>query len=364
MRLPLGTAVVLLVAAPWYILVGLQTEGAFLRGFLGNHNLERFLEAKEGHSGPVFFYLIVLLAGCFPWTGFLPLAAWRLTNRLNRDGGWPLLAVPSLTRREGQRPDGQECPSSADSWRDSDRFLACWLLVWLVFFSIASTKLPNYVLPMYPAMALIMARYLDEWQHASAEWSTLVFRQCCRIYAVAGTVAIIGIAVTMSKLLPGEEWLGIIGAVPLLGGGAAYAAAIREHRARAIKILLVTAVTLVVLALAVAPTRIHSFQEIPQFAEAARRISGKTSPEVALVDGFSPNLLFYMRRPIEHLSPDQVAAYLNKHPGGLIVTRSDRVDAVPHSNSTLIEVSRCRRLLRTYDLVLLARKIDVAENAN
>ena len=177
MRVLLGAAVVLVVALPWYVIVGIKTDGAWLRGFLGDHNVGRFLGPKENHSGPVFYYVIALLMGCFPWSVFLPVAVWQLNKRLMQ----------------------------GDAWSDSDRFVACWAGVWFVFFSLASTKLPNYVLPMYPALALISARYLHGWQLAPVALGTVTFRNCCRVLAVVGVVLMIAAPIAASLLLPGDE---------------------------------------------------------------------------------------------------------------------------------------------------------------
>src|SRR5439155_9359983 len=76
----------LLVAAPWYALVAAETKGAWISGFWNKHNAERALRAMEGHSGPFYYYLLVLLLGLLPWSIFLGGTAWHSWRRL-RDGG-------------------------------------------------------------------------------------------------------------------------------------------------------------------------------------------------------------------------------------------------------------------------------------
>jgi 4-amino-4-deoxy-L-arabinose transferase-like glycosyltransferase len=69
------------------------------------------------------------MIGFFPWSCFLPLAIDRLVRRLaSRDGA---------------------------TTREADMFVACWAGAYLTFFSFAGTKLPSYVLPCYPALAII-----------------------------------------------------------------------------------------------------------------------------------------------------------------------------------------------------------------
>jgi len=333
MRIVLGAAVVLAIALPWYVAVGLKTDGAWLRGFLGDHNVGRFLGAKENHSGPIFYYVIALFMGCFPWSVFLPLAVWQLRARL----------------------------AKGDSWGDSDRFVACWAGVWFVFFSFASTKLPNYVLPMYPALALISARHLYDWQLAPAGHGAISFRHCCRVLAAFGALMMVGIPIAMSILLPGEEWLLLIGAIPLMGAALAFVASQREQRPRAIRILSATAVALAVLMLGIAPTRVGPHQDSPKLAEAARRAAGTSDIELAAIDYFSPNLVFYAGHPVQRLAqPDDVAKFFAEHPRGFVIARSDKLKRLTEPMPQIVEVARHRRFLRNHDLVLLGQPTDLA----
>ncbi|HEY4259377.1 MAG TPA: glycosyltransferase family 39 protein [Schlesneria sp.] len=333
MRLIRGVLIVMAVALPWYVLVGLKTDGAWLKGFLGDHNLGRFLEPKENHSGPIFYYAVVLLMGCFPWSVFLPLAVWQLRSRLIKGA----------------------------AWSDSDRLLACWTGVWFVFFSLARTKLPNYVLPMYPALALVTARFLHEWTLSAVGTGMVSFRHCLRALSMVGVVIIVGIPIASTILFPGEQLLSLIGVVPLAGGAIAYVATLHEQRTRALRVICVTVVTFVVLVVGIAPLRVGQHLDSPKLADAARQISGSDRPTMATIDAYAPSLIFYAKKPVEGLRrPDDVTTFLNEHPDGFVVTRADRMGKLPLRENHLVEVSRCRRFLRRYDVVLLARSQQVA----
>ncbi len=123
-----GMAIALAVALPWYIAVGVLTDGVWLEGFLFHHNIERFTDPLQGHRGFPGLYVVSVLAGWFPWTGLLAAMLWF--------GSWRLQAL----RDEPVR-----------------LFMLCWLATYIVFFSIARTQLPNYVLPVFPAAAILMA---------------------------------------------------------------------------------------------------------------------------------------------------------------------------------------------------------------
>ncbi len=131
---PAGVALFLLVAAPWYVLVTLDQGRAFLDVFLLNHNLARFTSTVHHHPGPVVYYLPVLLAGMFPWSG---------------------LALPAFARLKPGR-------------HAADLFVLVWLLAPLVFFSAAGSKLPGYVLPCLPPLALLMGRAAERMARGEA----------------------------------------------------------------------------------------------------------------------------------------------------------------------------------------------------
>ena len=115
------------VAAPWYILCELRNGPVFWNDIFWKQQVERFLHPTLDHPQPFWFYLPVLLAGLFPWT---PLAGLLLRPKTYQD-----------TRI---------------------RFLVFWMLFGLVFFSAAQNKLPGYVLPVLPAVAIILAFALDK----------------------------------------------------------------------------------------------------------------------------------------------------------------------------------------------------------
>lgn len=126
-----GAAVVSILTLPWYIATSRATKGGFLRDFIGRENIGRFLSPMEGHRGPFWIYLPVLLVAFLPWSVFLPGAA-----------------------RVRHAPQTK--------W-----ILGAWILVPLVFFSVAATKLPHYVLPVFPALAILLSRDWENRENAS-----------------------------------------------------------------------------------------------------------------------------------------------------------------------------------------------------
>jgi 4-amino-4-deoxy-L-arabinose transferase-like glycosyltransferase len=132
-RLPIiaGAAV---VAAPWYLLCLWRNGSAFWNDFFWKQHVSRLLSAEAlQHGQPFWYYIPILLVGLFPWT---PLAALLARRKTYED------------RRV--------------------RFVSWWTVAAFVFFSIVPNKLPLYVLPLLPALAIVVAVAVD--QARAAEW--------------------------------------------------------------------------------------------------------------------------------------------------------------------------------------------------
>jgi 4-amino-4-deoxy-L-arabinose transferase-like glycosyltransferase len=138
------------VAAPWYVAISLAHGREFVDVFLLNHNLQRFTSTIHSHPGPVYYYVPILLAGLFPWTG---------------------LSLPAIT---GLMPRTSR----------TDLFVLLWLVLPLVFFSMAGAKLPGYILPCLPPLALLMGRAADQ----------LVLRQPAPAWGGPRAIAVCGLA--------------------------------------------------------------------------------------------------------------------------------------------------------------------------
>jgi 4-amino-4-deoxy-L-arabinose transferase-like glycosyltransferase len=185
LRLLGASLIFLLVAAPWYIWVGMETKGEWLSGFLGKHNVERALVPMENHGGPFYYYLLVLVAGLAPWSVFLGPTVWHAWKKLRQD-------------------------AESNSLRDSRavrQFLLCWVAVWFVFFTVVQTKLPSYILPAYPAVALLTASFLDDWRRGRITLPAWVMPTSLTC------LALIGLGVCLALLIAGDALH-----VPLLRG--------------------------------------------------------------------------------------------------------------------------------------------------
>jgi 4-amino-4-deoxy-L-arabinose transferase-like glycosyltransferase len=148
------------VAAPWYALVQWRT-GNFFRVFLLEHNLERFATPVYHHTRPFWYFLPLVLLAVAPWT-VISVAA--LARAVVRDWGWAARRRPSPGHQDngpGLASDSRQ-PTTGANGRRLRAFLAVWALVPVVFFSFSNSKLPGYILPSIPPLAILAALWLRE----------------------------------------------------------------------------------------------------------------------------------------------------------------------------------------------------------
>ena len=131
-----GMAIFSAIVVPWYLLVWQANGAAFVDSFFGYHNFERFTRVVNQHAAPWYFYVLVVLLACAPWSVYLPMAIARL--KLHQ-------------RRHWQK-------SSRD--RHLGLFAGFWFAGIFGFFTLASTKLPSYTLPLIPAAAILVSLQL------------------------------------------------------------------------------------------------------------------------------------------------------------------------------------------------------------
>ena len=133
LHLASGLAVFLALAAPWFVLVSVRNP-EFARFFFIHEHFERFLTTEHRRTGAWWYFLPMLAVGLLPWTGVF---LWRLRH----------------------------------SWRDAlvdpqgfawARFCLVWSGFVLVFFSLSGSKLPSYILPIFPAAALVLGWQLEQ----------------------------------------------------------------------------------------------------------------------------------------------------------------------------------------------------------
>lgn len=124
-----GIILFLLITAPWFVLVA-QRNPEFLEFFFIHEHLQRFTDDAHSRTGPIYYFVPLLLIGILPWIFQIPRAfaqAWA-ERKTEFSSGW---------------------------------LLACWTVVIFAFFSVSKSKLPGYIIPIFPALAMLIGARLD-----------------------------------------------------------------------------------------------------------------------------------------------------------------------------------------------------------
>jgi 4-amino-4-deoxy-L-arabinose transferase-like glycosyltransferase len=325
--------VLAVVAMPWYLIVGLRTEGEWLPGFFGRHNFGRYLSPMEGHGGPFWYYVPAVLFGFFPWSTFLPQALVRAGREMRQSTRWA-------------------------AWL----LLACWAGTWIGFFSLSGTKLPNYVAPSFPALAIMTAAWFVGWLTQPRTVSGWFLRQSIVSLALVGLALIIALPVLDHYVLPGEAVLGIIG-VPLMLG--AFMALIWVgHRPRfAAGALATCSLAFIILTFGFAAVRVSRHQNSNALVAALREYDSHA--QAATYGLCVPSQVYYSRLQVpQYAYAADATAYLNASPQAVLVTDTTGYDEL-HERlpGDVTVVARQKRFLRHSEVIVLGHRSAIARRA-
>jgi 4-amino-4-deoxy-L-arabinose transferase-like glycosyltransferase len=151
MELRWGLLIFFAIVAPWYAWAEIRRPG-YLVYFLGQEHFARYLTPYYQRTKPWYYFFVVLAGGFFPWTFFLPSLARRLWKK---------------------------------SLDDFSLYLFLWAVVPFVFFSFSRSKMAEYLLPVYPALAILagktIADALERWEVwlLSLAWQALNLVALC-----------------------------------------------------------------------------------------------------------------------------------------------------------------------------------------
>lgn len=235
-----GLLLFVLLVLPWFIWIQIATSGEYIEGAVGKDLRDKLVSASEGHGGPPGYHLAFLLTHFFPATLFVV----------------PALLLLARTLR------GRDLDTLAEE-RAGLIFLAAWLVPTWIFFELLPTKLSHYILPAYPALALIcgwcVVKFMSGLRMPLAQVSSAILFAVAAIL-VSVLTSPIGLAIlqtdaasdfvnsdssaVLATWIPDAEmpliWLGLTG---LAGVGTMIALAIREYGA-SVALAIITSIAL------------------------------------------------------------------------------------------------------------------------
>ncbi|WP_455287892.1 glycosyltransferase family 39 protein [Cupriavidus necator] len=189
-----GIAVMLLVTVPWFWLVS-ERNPEFLRFFFIHEHWQRYTSAVHQREGAIWFFVPLLLMGFLPWLGLAP-QMWQAVRE--RAG---------VARGTSTRPFQPAL------------LAALWAVAIFVFFSLSGSKLPGYIVPIFPALALLAGVALNTVTERAWRWQV----NAMIALGVVGLLACPFVAMLDKPSTPNVVyreftlWLGIAFAVMLAG---------------------------------------------------------------------------------------------------------------------------------------------------
>ena len=129
-----GAAVFLLISSAWYLSVIGRHGWQFIDEFFIQHHLRRYVSNVYGHPQPFYFFAVIAFLGVLPWS---------------------FLLIPAVTRLRLLRPrENEKDALFALAW--------IWLGLPLIFFSLSGSKLPGYILPVFPALSILIGAEIED----------------------------------------------------------------------------------------------------------------------------------------------------------------------------------------------------------
>jgi 4-amino-4-deoxy-L-arabinose transferase-like glycosyltransferase len=302
-RPALGVAIAAAIVAPWGVAITAATDGAFLADAVGNDLLPKLIGGQESHGAPPGSYLLLLAVGFFP---------------------------ASL----------QVAPALRDAWRrrlmPAERFCLAWLLpAWLVF-ELVPTKLPHYVLPLYPALALLTAHFVigaaGSAPAAPARWVRALLAVWL-VVALALVGAVLALPVVVDRRI---DWIAL---VPALAGAAGAAAALaygwRGQMLRATVIAVAAAGVLFATALGTVLPRVNGLWLSRGAAEMVTAYRPAGGGPVVAAGYAEPSLVFLLGTATALTGGAGAAAFLAGHEDAVALVAADQEAAFTAQAATL-----------------------------
>ncbi len=341
-----GVLVVLVAIGTWVVWVGSEVGWARYFATIYDETIGRSVSAKEGHSGPPGYHLVLTSALFWPGsllTGLAMVRTWqhgmgptesRADDVPRPITSWPGRVWGSIRRRLAHGAQG----------RQAELYLLAWTIPsWLVFEFLVATKLPHYTMPLYPALALMSARgVFTATFGAMATVTTLLSRAGYVLWSVLGMVISLAPIAIWWKV-NNETGLGelAIAAVPavcmLIAVTIAWKSIFRGIRHGANRGQFVSA-QFASVAGAVALSAVLCGMVLPHtprlwisqaIAQTVTRLDPDSKRPLASVVYHEDSLIFSTRGRVERINVGDVAQWLKDHSNGVIILPKDLAERQP-----------------------------------
>jgi 4-amino-4-deoxy-L-arabinose transferase-like glycosyltransferase len=258
-----GVALTVLIVAPWLVAIAFKSHGAFYQESLGHDFGAKLAGGQESHGLPPGYYLLMTTVTFWPATLFLA----------------PALAATIVSHRHL-----------------AARFLLAWAGGWWLI-EFVPTKLPNYILPAYPALAMMVAAFVLSPPDLDAPmWRRRIMPLISSVHFLIGAGLLAAAMVVLPRIYGSGMTLDLMAAAGATGILALAAAIQMLRRRRAIAVMLSIATALLVtatLTLDVIP-RLDRLMVSPREAALVGKHSRPGDPPPVLAGYTEPSALFLL----------------------------------------------------------------------
>jgi 4-amino-4-deoxy-L-arabinose transferase-like glycosyltransferase len=264
-----GILLFMAIAAPWFITVSIANPEFFHFFFIHEH-FERFLTKTHGRYEPWWWFIPVLAAGILPWL---------------------ITLIDSLARAWKVEP------AAAQRFKPK-RFLLIWAVFIFVFFSLSGSKLASYILPIFPALALLIGEHLSRIDGRRLFWQILpvAFLAAAGLLLAPNTVRFAGNELARGQYALFANWLLAASAIWLVGTVVALLLSYRDKVRAAIIVLACSSL----IAAQVLLTGHDSLSATRSDYAIAEQIKPHLRPGVPFysLEGYDQTLTFYLKRTV------------------------------------------------------------------
>lgn len=275
-----GLLLFLAVSLPWYVAVYLKTDGKWVYDFIFRHNIHRFSQPMEGHGGIFLLTFLFVFVGMLPFSVFIIQAVKRV-------------------------------------WKDRNNFLLFLMIfvgVYTVFFSISKTKLPNYTVPVYPPLGIMLGYYLSKIDLSDLRSiiSSVVFYIFISLTAVVGLYFGIKSEPPISDLSYLSFWFLIL----VFGGILSLFFFLKKNYTMGILSLSVFSIFMGFVFFYKAFPPVDKRNPVMQMLPLIKK-----DAEIVYYRNFNPAFVFYLRRHIKPVEKNQIGKILSENERVYILTR-------------------------------------------
>ncbi len=286
-EIALGIVIFIAIVSPWFIIQSLRYGGEYA-GITFIYNTFVRYTTSIIEPQPFYYYLPVLILGFFPWSAFLPYSLVYLR--------------PGRMREVGEREEAL--------------FILLWFAITFLFFSIAKTRLSNHILPLYPAIALMVGKVWDDIiarvvltpfrKGMIASFSILAFLVLAMIIAIIYALSLVK--------FPAEYRSSLIPIILTLAGGTILALISYFSRERTLVAFTIIAAMMSIMIWSLAIYLLPRVETVKPSKYLSDKINMHLKPEegIACYHFFEPSWVFYTRHRVEGLTDKEgLISFLN-----------------------------------------------------